>query len=154
MVVVPKQNGEVRICADLAKLNANIIREVHPLPSVEFTLGKLGNSKVFSKLGANSAFWQLKLSEESKFWSTFITPWGRFCFERLPYSILTGSEQFHKVTMEKLEGGRMPNWWYPGSWWDWESGPTWSVTARSLETFVWFKHHTELRKVWIPQNSC
>ena len=104
MVVVPKQNGQVRICVDLTKLNANIKREVHPLPSVEFTLGKLGNSKVFSKLDANSAFWQRKLSEESKLLTTFITPWGRFCFERLPYGISTGSEQFQKVMMEKLEG--------------------------------------------------
>ena len=104
MVVVPKQNGQVRICVDLTKLNANIKREVHPLPSVEFTLGKLGNSKVFSKLDANSAFWQHKLSEESKLLTTFITPWGRFCFEHLPYGISTGSEQFQKVMMEKLEG--------------------------------------------------
>ena len=43
MVVVPKQNGQVRICVDLTKLNANIKQEMHPLPSVEFTLGKLGN---------------------------------------------------------------------------------------------------------------
>ena len=35
---------------------------------------------------------------------TFITPWGRYCFERLPYGISTGSEQFQKVMEEKLEG--------------------------------------------------
>ena len=78
MVVVPKQNGQVRICVDLTKLNANIKQEVHPLPSVEFTLGKLGSSKVFSKLDANSAFWQRKLSEESKLLTTFIAPGADF----------------------------------------------------------------------------
>ena len=67
-------------------------------------MGKLGNSKVFSKLDANSAFWKGKLSEESKLLTTFITPRGRFCFEHLPYGISTGSEQFQKVMMEKLEG--------------------------------------------------
>ena len=76
MVVLPKQNGQMRICLDLTKLIANIKREVHPLPSVEFTLGKLENSKVFSKLDANSAFWQRKLSEESKLLTTFIIPLG------------------------------------------------------------------------------
>ena len=35
---------------------------------------------------------------------TFITPWGTYCFERLPYGISTGSEQFRKVMEEKLEG--------------------------------------------------
>ena len=104
MIVVPKPSGEVRMCVDLIKLNANIKREVHPLPSVDYTLGKIGNSKILSKNDTNSAFWQRKLSDESKLLTTFITPWGRYYFERLPYSISTGSEQFQKVMEEKLEG--------------------------------------------------
>ena len=104
MVVVPKPSGEVRICVDLTKLNANIKREVLPLPSVDYTLGRIGNPKIFSKIDADSAFWQRKLSGESKLLTTFITPWGRYCFERLPYGISTGSEQFQKVMEEKLEG--------------------------------------------------
>ena len=104
MVVVRKPSGEVRICVDLTKLNANIKRDFHPLPSVEYTLGKIGSSRVFTKLDANSAFWQRKLSNKSKLITTFITPWGRHCFERLPYGISTGSEQFQKVMESKLEG--------------------------------------------------
>ena len=104
IVVVPKPSGEVRICVDLTKLNANIKREVHPLPSVDYTMGKIGNSKIFPKIDANSAFWQRKLSDESKLLTTFITPWGRYCFERLPYGISTGSEQFQIIMEETLEG--------------------------------------------------
>ena len=70
----------------------------------DYTLGKIEKSKIFSKIDANSAFWQRKLSDESKLLTTFITPWGRYCFERLPYGISTGSEQFQKVMEEKLEG--------------------------------------------------
>ena len=51
---------------------------------------------MFSKLDANSAFWQRKLSESSRLLTTFITPWGRYCFNRLPYGISIGSEQFQK----------------------------------------------------------
>ena len=94
MVVTPK--ASVRICVDLTKLNQSTLREAHPLPSVDFTLGKLGSSKVFSKIDANSAFWQRKLSDNSRLLTTFIIPWGRFCFNRLPYGISTGSEQFQK----------------------------------------------------------
>jgi hypothetical protein len=104
MVVTPKQNGEVRICVDLTKLNKSVLREAYPLPSVDFTLGKLSKSKVFSKLDANSAFWQRKLSESSRLLTTFITPWGRFCFNRLPYGISTGSEQFQKSMNNVLKG--------------------------------------------------
>ena len=80
MVVTPKASEEVRICVDLTKLNQSILREAHPLPSVDFTLGKLGGSKVFSKIDANSAFWQRKLPDDSRLLTAFITPWGRFCF--------------------------------------------------------------------------
>ena len=104
MVVVPKPSGDVRICVDLTKLNENILREVHPLPSVDYTLAKFGGSKIFSKMDANSAFWQRKLSDESRLLTTFLTPWGRFCFNRLPYGISTGSEQFQRCMSEKLEG--------------------------------------------------
>ena len=104
MVVIPKSNGEVRICVDLTKLNTSILREVHPLPSVDYTLAKFGGAKIFSKMDANSAFWQRKLSKESRLFTTFITPWGRFCFNRLPYGISTGSEQFQKCMNELLEG--------------------------------------------------
>ena len=56
IVIVPKPNGKVRLCVDLTKLNLSVKREIHPLPSVDHILGKLGNSKVFPKLDANSAF--------------------------------------------------------------------------------------------------
>ena len=101
IVIVP---GKVRLCVDLTKLNLSVKREIHPLPSVENTLGKLGNSKVFSKLDANSAFWQRTLSESSQLLTTFITPWGRYCFLRLPYGITTGSEQFQRCMAEKFTG--------------------------------------------------
>ena len=104
MTVVPKANGQVRICMDLTKLNANIKREFHPLPDVDFTLGKLGDAKVFSKLFANSAFWQKNSCRRIKIADNFYHPMGRFCFERLPYGISTGSEQFQKVVIETLEG--------------------------------------------------
>ena len=60
MVVVPKSNNKVRICVDLTKLNRSVCREQHILPSVEQTLAQLKGAKIFSKLDANSGFWQEK----------------------------------------------------------------------------------------------
>ena len=58
MVVVPKSSGQVRICIDFTKLNMSVKRENCPLPSVEESLAKLANAVGFSKLDANSSFWQ------------------------------------------------------------------------------------------------
>ncbi|KXJ24127.1 Uncharacterized protein K02A2.6 [Exaiptasia diaphana] len=47
IVVVPRQNGQVRICVDLTRLNDSVKRERHILPSVEETLAQLGGAKVY-----------------------------------------------------------------------------------------------------------
>ena len=80
MVVVPKDSGAVRICVDHKPLNENVLREVHPMPKVDTTLTQLSGATVFSKLDANSVFWQITLAKESKLLTTFITPYGRFYF--------------------------------------------------------------------------
>ena len=104
MVVVPKANGKVRICVDLTKLNESILREYHPLPSVDHTLAQLAGVTIFSKLDANSGFWQIGLSPESAKLTTFITPFGRFCFNRLPFGISSAPEHFQKRITQVLEG--------------------------------------------------
>lgn len=105
MVVVPKSDGKnVRICVDLTKLNESVLRENHPLPSVDQTLAQLTGAKIFSKIDSNSSFWQANLSEESKPLTTFITPFGRYQFERLPFGISSAPEFYQKRMSETLEG--------------------------------------------------
>lgn len=102
MVVVPKPNGQVRICVDLTRLNDSVCRERHPLPAVDQTLAQLAGAKVFSKLDANSGFWQIPLSPKSIPLTTFITPFGRFCFNRLPFGITSAPEHFQRRMSEIL----------------------------------------------------
>ena len=66
MVPVPKANGRIRICVDLTRLNSEVLREVHPMRTVEDNLAKLAGSSVYTKLDANSGFWQIPLDEESQ----------------------------------------------------------------------------------------
>ncbi|KAI3356712.1 hypothetical protein L3Q82_003310 [Scortum barcoo] len=105
MVVVPKGTGRgVRICSDLTELNKSVLRERHPLPSVENTLGQLAGAKVFSKLDANAGFWQIPLSKESSLLTTFITPFGRYCYNRLCFGISSAPEHFQKRMQQILDG--------------------------------------------------
>ncbi|KAK0131436.1 hypothetical protein N1851_033838 [Merluccius polli] len=94
MVVAPKKNkDEVRICVDMTPLNQSVCREKFILPSVEHTLGMLTGARYFSKLDANMGFWQIPLSKESAPYTTFITPFGRYHFNRLPFGISSAPEQ-------------------------------------------------------------
>jgi len=102
MVVVPKPGGKVRICVDLTKLNLNVCREQHILPSVENTLAQLGGAKYFSKLDANSGFWQIELDPKSSKLTMFITPFGRYQFNRLLFGITSAPEHFQRHMNEIL----------------------------------------------------
>lgn len=97
MVVVPKSEDHVRICMDLNKLNESVCCERHLLPVVEQILPQICGAKYFSKLDANSRFWQILLSPESSLLTTFITPFGRFCFCRLSFCFTLAPDHFKKT---------------------------------------------------------
>ena len=104
MVVVPKSSGKVRICVDLKRLNESVQREYHPLPRVEETLAQLSGAQVFTKLDANSGFWQIPLARSSRLLTTFITPFGRYCFNVLPFGITSAPELFQRRMSLLLNG--------------------------------------------------
>ncbi|KAL6475040.1 hypothetical protein MHYP_G00160800 [Metynnis hypsauchen] len=105
LVVAPKaQPGKIRLCVDLTHLNKWVRRERHILPAVDHTLAMLAGAKVFTKLDATSGFWQIPLSEESSLLTTFITPFGRYSFNRLPFGISSAPEHFQRRMSQMLEG--------------------------------------------------
>ncbi|XP_046391596.1 uncharacterized protein K02A2.6-like [Ischnura elegans] len=106
MVVVPKADGSVRICVDFTQLNKNIRRERHELPSVDECLSLLraAESKFFSKLDASRGYYQIPLRRECRLLTTFITPFGRYCFNRLPMGLSSAGEHFQRRMSAALAG--------------------------------------------------
>lgn len=104
LVIVTKPDGDIRPCVDLSKLNLCIEREIHPMPVTDYTLAQLGGAKFFTKLDTKSGFWQIKLSKNSQKLTTFLTPFGRYCFKRLPFGISSAPEFFQKQMQRILDG--------------------------------------------------
>ena len=105
MVVVPKSGtDDVRVCVDFTHLNQSVRRELHPMSAVEDSLAQLGQSKIFTKLDANSGFHQIKLTAQSRLLTTFLTPFGRFCYNRMPMGISAASEIFQRCMADMLAG--------------------------------------------------
>ncbi|CAM4728520.1 unnamed protein product [Leuciscus chuanchicus] len=103
MVVAPKKDKEkVRICVDMTPLNESVCRERYILPFVDQTLGMLTGAQYFSKLDANMGFWQIPLSKESALLTTFITPFGRYHFNRLPFGISSAPEHFQNMMVTEV----------------------------------------------------
>ena len=104
IVVVPKASGDIRICVDLRRLNREVRRERYVLPTLEDMVTKLNGATVFTHLDLTSGYYHLKLHSDSTKLTTFITPYGRYCFKRLPFGISSASEIFQRRMTETLEG--------------------------------------------------
>ena len=96
IVVVPKKNGDIHICVDLTHVNEAIKCERLQLPSEAETLGQLHGATIFSKLDATSSFWQIPLAPKTQLFTTFITPFRRYCFTRLPFGINSAKEHYQR----------------------------------------------------------
>lgn len=107
MVCVRKPSGRVRICIDPFHLNTAIMREHHPMNSVDDIITRLNGSNYYTVIDANSGFYQIKLSEESANYTTFSTPFGRYKHLRLPMGICSAPEIYQRAMSDlfsDLEG--------------------------------------------------
>ena len=71
LTIAPKPNEAIRLCVDLTRLNKGVKQEMYPLLRVSDMLSWLSEGSMFSKMNANSGFWQVKSSEESKLFFYF-----------------------------------------------------------------------------------
>ncbi|XP_056444336.1 uncharacterized protein K02A2.6-like [Gadus chalcogrammus] len=104
MVPVLKSTGKACICVDLKRLNEAVKRKQYILPTTDEITAKLSGATVFSSLYAASGFFQIPLHPDSCKLTTFLTPYGRFNFKRLPFGITSTPEIFQRKMMETLQG--------------------------------------------------
>lgn len=77
-IIVPKKDGDIRICVDMRQLNVAIQHEKLPIPTVDEILYKMNEAEVFSKLDLKMAFHQIELDPSSRHITTFVTHKGLF----------------------------------------------------------------------------
>ena len=104
IVPVTKKNGNVRLCVDLKRLNEAVRREYYMLPNLDDIAPQLCGATVFSKLDAKCGFHQIPLREDSQKLTTFITPFGRYCYRRLPFGKTSAPEIFQRRMIVVLAG--------------------------------------------------
>ncbi|XP_076047320.1 uncharacterized protein LOC143028843 [Oratosquilla oratoria] len=80
-ILVPKGNGEYRMCTDYRKLNALTKADNFPLPRIDDLIDSIGKAKIITKLDLMSGYYQMPLSEEAKRVSSFITPSGLYQYK-------------------------------------------------------------------------
>ena len=64
MLFARKKEGGLRLCIDYRSLNGNTITDSYAIPCIDDLLGRLGGSKVFSKLDLRDGYHQLGVAED------------------------------------------------------------------------------------------
>ncbi|GBP83470.1 Retrovirus-related Pol polyprotein from transposon 297 [Eumeta japonica] len=73
-----KQRDIIELVVDMCRANEAIIRENHPLPTMDNLLPKMKDAKVFTKLDIKDAFHQIEIHPATRHITTFITSKGLF----------------------------------------------------------------------------
>ncbi|KAL0533834.1 hypothetical protein IC582_028105 [Cucumis melo] len=76
IVPVPKKDGKVRMCMDYRDLNRASSKDNFPLPHIDMLVGNTAGYSTFSFMDGFSGYNQIKMAEEDREKTTFITLWG------------------------------------------------------------------------------
>lgn len=104
LVVVPQPNGEVRVCIDMRRANAAVLRERHPIPTLEETLEALNGASMFSKLDLKWGYHQVEIDDDSRDITTFVTHKGVMRYKRLIFGLSSASEVYQYAIQQALTG--------------------------------------------------
>ena len=104
MVIVNKPDNQLRICLDPTQLNKFVMREHIQIPTADEIFAQISEASVFSKLDLKNGYWQLPLTKESSYLTTFNTPIGRFRYLRMPFGLNSANEIFQKKMTQIFAG--------------------------------------------------
>ena len=99
MVIVQKHDGSPRRTVDFQRLNANCLRETHHTPSPFMLACQIPPQQKKTVLDAVDGYHAVKLDEESKVMTTFITEWGRYMYLRMPQGYLASGDAYTEGMM-------------------------------------------------------
>ena len=103
VVLVRKKDGSLQFCIDFHHLNACTKKDSYPLPRIQEALESLVGAGHFSCLDLKSGFWQIKMEEVSKQYTTFtVGNVGFFDCHHIPFGLCNVPAMFQRLMQNCL----------------------------------------------------
>jgi hypothetical protein len=103
VVMVQKKSGKWRMCIDFTSLNKAYPKDNFPLPQIDKIVDSAARCEVMPLLDCFSGYHQIYMKEEDKASTSFITPFGTYCFIRMPEGLKNARSTFSRLTNTVLE---------------------------------------------------
>ena len=97
---------------DFRLLNSLSRKDAYPLPRIDETLSTLGGAEWFCTLDLASGYWQVKMKDEDKPKTAFMTRRGLFQFRVMPFGLSWAPATFQRLMDTVLRGLQWDNVWY------------------------------------------
>jgi hypothetical protein len=78
---------EWRMCVDYTDLNKHCLKDPFGLPQIDQIIDSMAGSTLLSFLDCYSGYHQIALKEEDQSKTSFITPFGAYCYKTMSFEL-------------------------------------------------------------------
>ncbi|UYV61477.1 hypothetical protein LAZ67_1004996, partial [Cordylochernes scorpioides] len=102
VVMVPKKDGNKRMCIDYRRLNEITLDDRQPLPHIQDIFDRLHGSRFFSTLDVAWGYWQIEMDPQSIQKTAFVTNDGHYEFLVMPFGLKNAASTFQRIIQHIL----------------------------------------------------
>jgi hypothetical protein len=95
-VLVKKKDGKWRMCVDYTGLNKACPKVPYPLPRIDQIVDSTAGCETLSFLDAYSGYHQIKMKESDQLATSFITPFGMYCYTTMPFGLRNAGATYQR----------------------------------------------------------